>query len=68
MTDDNESARIFAQTIPEEALVNESQRRHVPMFPYPSGHHVVFVKYGSPQKQAEGEMQMLAFNWVSSER
>jgi hypothetical protein len=68
MTDDNEPERIFAHTIPEEALVNESQWRHVPMFPYPSDHPVVFVKYGGPQKQAEGEMQRLAFNWVSAER
>ncbi|KFY54617.1 hypothetical protein V497_07574 [Pseudogymnoascus sp. VKM F-4516 (FW-969)] len=38
------------------------------MFPYLSDHPVVFVKYGGTQRQAEGEMQMLAFNWVGPER
>lgn len=68
MTDDNKSAPIFAHAIPEEALVNDSQRRYVPMFPYPFDHPMVFVKCGGPQKQAGGEMQMVAFNWVGSER
>ncbi|KFX98267.1 hypothetical protein O988_04442 [Pseudogymnoascus sp. VKM F-3808] len=64
MTDDNESTRVFAHTIPEEALVNESQRRHALMFPYPSDHPVVFVKCGGPEKQAEEEIQRLALNWL----
>lgn len=67
MTDDNESARIFAHAIPRKRSSIESQGRYVPMFPYPPGRPVVFVKYGCPQKQAEGEMQRFAFDWVSAE-
>jgi hypothetical protein len=68
LTDDNASARIFAHALSEEELFHESQRRYAPMFPYPPDRPVVFVKYGGPEKQAEGDMQRLAFDWLNTER
>ena len=36
------------------------------MFSYPPDRPMVFVKFGGPEKQAEGDMQRLAFGWLST--
>lgn len=62
---DNEIARQFAQDLSEEELYQQSRGRQIPRFPYPPAHPVVFVKFGGPEIQAEGDTQRLAFDWVS---
>jgi hypothetical protein len=66
--DPNAAARQYAQTISEDDLVQRAQNRFAPFLAYPPNRPVVFVKFGGPEKQAEGDMQKLAFNWLRQER
>ncbi|AEO58678.1 hypothetical protein MYCTH_2306164 [Thermothelomyces thermophilus ATCC 42464] len=66
--DANAAARQFAQTISEEDLFQRAQTLFAPFIAYPPNRPMVFVKFGGPEKQAEGDMQMLAFNWLRQER
>lgn len=65
---DNASARLFAQALSEEELYHKSQGCYVPMFSYPPERPIVFIKFGDIQLQAEGDMQKLAFDWVTKEQ
>ncbi|KAK4161352.1 hypothetical protein QBC43DRAFT_243759 [Cladorrhinum sp. PSN259] len=67
--DPNAAARQFAQTISEDDLLDRARGNYTNFFLYPPEQPVVFVKFGyGDQKQAEGDMQILAFNWMRQER
>ncbi|KAL2022973.1 hypothetical protein VTK56DRAFT_4188 [Thermocarpiscus australiensis] len=66
--DPNAAARQYAQTISEDDLYQRAQTLFAPFLAYPPNHPVVFVKFGGPEKQAEGDMQTLAFDWLRQER
>jgi hypothetical protein len=62
--DPNAAARQYAQTISEDDLCQRAQTLFAPFLAYPPNDPVVFVKFGGPEKQAEGDMQTLAFDWL----
>lgn len=66
--DANAAVRQFAQTISEDDLFNLAVGRYYPFLPYPPECPVVFIKYGNQAKQAEADMQKLAFDWLRHER
>ena len=66
LRDENVFARQFAQSLSEEEIFQLCQTRYVPMFGYPSDHPLVFIKYGRRGKEAEGGMQRLAFDWLTT--
>lgn len=66
-TDANAAARQFAQSISEDELYQRALALYAPFIRYPPDRPVVFVKFG-PGKQAEGDMQRLAFDWLHQER
>ncbi|KAL2158370.1 hypothetical protein VTH06DRAFT_4418 [Thermothelomyces fergusii] len=66
--DENAAARQFALSIPEEDLFQLAQTRFAPYIFYPPERPMVFVKSGGPQRQGEGDMQILAFNWLRQVR
>ena len=59
---ENGSARQFAQTLSEKDLLPQTFECRGPWFFYPLDHPMVFVKFGGPEKMAEGDMQRLAFD------
>lgn len=67
--DGNAAARQFSQQVTEEEIWQSSKnfwmRSH---FPYPTTSPLVWVKFGSADKQAEADMQRLAWQWVRGER
>ncbi|KAK4098687.1 hypothetical protein N658DRAFT_431457 [Parathielavia hyrcaniae] len=67
-SDPNAAARQYAQTISEDDLYQLARTLYAPYIPYPPNCPVVFVKFGGPEKQAEGDMQKLAFEWLRRER
>ncbi|KAK4124492.1 hypothetical protein N657DRAFT_663529 [Parathielavia appendiculata] len=66
--DPNAAARQYAQTISEDSLYQQAKTLYAPFLAYPPSRPVVFVKFGGPEKQAEGDMQRLAFDWLRQER
>ncbi|KAK4148770.1 hypothetical protein C8A00DRAFT_19451, partial [Chaetomidium leptoderma] len=68
LEDANAEARQFAQKVSEEAIWLTSQRFLEPHFPYPTEKPLVWVKFGEEERQAEADMQSLAWQWVRSER
>ncbi|KAH6851199.1 hypothetical protein B0I37DRAFT_130596 [Chaetomium sp. MPI-CAGE-AT-0009] len=67
-TDPNAAARQFALTMSEDELYQRTRGLYAPFLAYPPDHPMVFVKSGGPAKEAEGDMQRLAFNWLRQER
>jgi hypothetical protein len=66
--DPNAAARQFALTVSEDELYQRTRELYAPFLAYPPDRPLVFVKFGCPAKEAEGDMQRLAFNWLSQER
>lgn len=68
------SGRPYALSISEAEIYNfafplpANAWRAVPRFSYPPEAPVIFVKYGGFEIQGEGDMQLLAFEWLSHER
>ncbi len=66
--DPNAAAREYARSVSQDELRQFAEGRYCPYFAYPPDHPVVFVKFGGSDKQAEGDMQRLAFDWLRRER
>ncbi|SPQ21407.1 547f5ec2-af15-4178-bc54-79792bc5304f [Thermothielavioides terrestris] len=66
--DPNAAARQFALTLSEDELCQQTFGRYYPFLAYPPERPVVFVKFGGPEKQAEADMQRLAWEWLRQQR
>ncbi|KAL2133432.1 hypothetical protein VTI74DRAFT_2358 [Chaetomium olivicolor] len=52
----------------EGELYQRTLGLYYPFFAYPPESPMVFVKFGGPEKQAEGDMQRLAGDWLRQQR
>ncbi|KAK4234236.1 hypothetical protein C8A03DRAFT_37991 [Achaetomium macrosporum] len=66
--DPNAVARQFALTMSEDELYQRTLGLYYPFLAYPPERPMVFVKFGGPEKQAEGDMQRLACDWLRQQR
>lgn len=66
--DPNAAAREFALTMSEDELCRRTWGLYRPFLAYPPERPMVFVKFGGHEKQAEGDMQRLAYDWLGQQR
>lgn len=67
--DTDAEARRFAQTVSEDEIWQRSeQHRPYGHFTYPTERPLVWVKFGEPWRQAEADMQRLAWQWLGTRR
>ncbi len=71
VTDENAEARTFALEASLGGICDVVWARmcegKAPHFGYPLGHPVITVKHGGPWRQAEADMQRLAWQWARDE-
>ncbi|KAL2133065.1 hypothetical protein VTI74DRAFT_2969 [Chaetomium olivicolor] len=66
--DDNSQATQFAQTLSEDVYSEGLKHFGERHFVFPADKAIVWVKFGGSERQAEGEMQKLAWHWARRER